>query len=112
MSLPESAIEVIESDLAIDPVELRRKNLISSREMPYALPQVHPYGSRTTCDSGDYAAALDRCLTEIGWARLEQQCGASVAGKYHGVGVGCYIEGGGSGPASSPRGSIGTAVWR
>jgi carbon-monoxide dehydrogenase large subunit len=84
-------------DLAIDPVEIRRKNLVTSTEMPHALPRVLPYDSRGTCDSGHYPQAFDRCLDEIGWVRITKQSGKCIAGKYHGVGVGCYIEGGGSG---------------
>jgi aerobic carbon-monoxide dehydrogenase large subunit len=94
----ERLFDIAAKDLGVDPVELRRKNLISSTEMPYALPKVLPYGSTTSCDSGEYVAALDRCLTEIDWKTIQQYSGRCVAGKYHGCGLGCYIEGGGSGP--------------
>jgi len=94
----ERLLDMAARDLGLDPAELRRKNLISSSEMPYAMPKVMPYGSTTECDSGDYAAAMDRCLNEIGWSSLRKQNGRCIAGKYHGSGVGCYIEGGGSGP--------------
>ena len=93
----ERLIEMAARDLAIDPVEIRRKNLVTSTEMPHALPRVLPYDSRGTCDSGHYPQAFDRCLDEIGWVRITKQSGKCIAGKYHGVGVGCYIEGGGSG---------------
>jgi aerobic carbon-monoxide dehydrogenase large subunit len=94
----ERLFDMAAKDLGIDPIELRRKNLIASNEMPYVMPKVLPYNSTTQCDSGDYAAALDRCLAEIGWKEIRADNGRCVAGKYHGVGVGCYIEGGGSGP--------------
>ena len=94
----ERLLDIAAKDLGIDPVALRRKNLIASTEMPYALPKVLPYGSTTHCDSGDYVAAMDRCLTEIDWKEIRQHSGRCISGKYHGCGMGCYIEGGGSGP--------------
>ena len=94
----ERLFDMTAKDLGIDPIELRRKNLIASTDMPYVLPKVLPYNSTTQCDSGDYAAALDRCLDEIGWNEIRAQNGRCIAGKYHGAGLGCYIEGGGSGP--------------
>ena len=94
----ERLLDIAAKDLGIDPVELRRKNLIAATEMPYAMPKVLPYGSTTDCDSGDYAAAMNRCLAEIGWKGIKAQSGRCISGKYHGVAVGCYIEGGGSGP--------------
>jgi carbon-monoxide dehydrogenase large subunit len=94
----ERLLDMAAKDLGIDPIELRRKNLISSDEMPYEMPKVLPYNSGTRCDSGDYRASFDRCLDEIGWNALRALNGRCVDGKYHGIGVGCYIEGGGSGP--------------
>ncbi len=94
----ERLLDIAANDLGIDPVALRRKNLISSTEMPYALPKVLPYGSTTHCDSGDYVAAMDRCLAEIDWETIRRHSGRCIAGKYHGCSLGCYIEGGGSGP--------------
>lgn len=94
----ERLLDMTAKDLGIDPIELRRKNLIASTEMPYTMPRVLPYNSTTECDSGDYVAALDRCLNEIGWKEIRAYNGRCIAGKYHGTGLGCYIEGGGSGP--------------
>lgn len=94
----ERLLDIAAKDLGIDAAELRRRNLISPDEMPYAMPKVLPYGSVTHCDSGDYAAAMNRCLEQIGWENIRGQAGRCIDGKYHGCGVGCYIEGGGSGP--------------
>ena len=35
--------------------------------MPYSIGQLVPYETETQYDSGDYLAALDRCLKEFGW---------------------------------------------
>lgn len=94
----ERLFDMAAKDLGIDPIEMRRRNLVASTEMPYAMPKVLPYDSTTQCDSGDYVAALDRCLDEIGWEEIGAFNGRCIAGKFHGVGLGCYIEGGGSGP--------------
>jgi aerobic carbon-monoxide dehydrogenase large subunit len=71
----ERLFEIAARDLAIDRVEFCRKSLIKSSEMPYALPQVQPYGSRGKGDSCDYAAALNRCPAEIGWEKFKKRCG-------------------------------------
>src|SRR6202000_657700 len=84
----ERLFDLAARDLLIDPVEFRRRNLVPSDEMPYALPKVMPYGSGTRCDSGDYVSALDRCLAEIDWSRIKQQSGTCIGRRYHGVGIG------------------------
>ena len=52
----------------------------------------------TACDSGDYAMTFDRCVAEAGWQDKIKLNGKLVDGRYHGLGVACFIEGGGSGP--------------
>src|SRR5205085_9537756 len=57
----------------------------------------------TECDSGDYCETLERCLAEFGW---EEKCtlqGQEIDGRYHGVAVACFIEGGGAGPKETAR---------
>src|SRR6202035_1788074 len=55
------------------------------------------------CDSGDYQKTLDRCLDEIKWAERTKLSGTLVNGRYHGIAVGCYLEGGGTGPRENVR---------
>ena len=71
--------------------------------MPYALAKVVPLDIETETDSGDYAQTLDRCLREIDWAAKAELQGKLVDGRYHGVAVGCYLEGGASGPKENAR---------
>ena len=99
----ERLLDMAAADLGIDRVLFRRKNLVREAEIPYALPTVLPYDIRTSTDSGDYAMTLDRCLGEIGWAEKARFQGRLVEGRYHGLGVGCYIEGGASGPRENAR---------
>lgn len=99
----ERLLDMVAADLGIDRVELRRRNLVAAGEMPYPLPAVQPYGEQSSFDSGDYAQTLARCLEEFGWAEKAQLNGRLIEGRYHGIALGCYIEGGASGPRESAR---------
>ena len=99
----ERLFDMAAGDLGIDRVEFRRRNLVSESEIPWALPTVQPYGSATSTDSGNYRAALERCLQEFDWINKARLNGRFSAGRYHGIGIGCYIEGGGAPPSESAR---------
>jgi carbon-monoxide dehydrogenase large subunit len=99
----ERLFDMAASDLGIDRVEFRRRNLIAEHEMPWALPTVQPLNVGTETDSGDYRMTLDRCLADFGWSEKEKLRGKLVDGRYHGIAVGCYLEGGGSGPRENVR---------
>jgi len=99
----ERLIDMVADDLGLDRVELRRRNLIPESAMPYRLATVMPLNNETETDSGDYAATLDRCLAEFDWAGKAAQQGRLTDGRYRGCAVGCYIEGGASGPRENAR---------
>jgi carbon-monoxide dehydrogenase large subunit len=101
----ERLIELAAADLGIDSAEMRRRNLIAVAEIPYQLPRLEPGGPAvdTECDSGDYHEALERCLAEFGWEQKLPLQGRSINGRYHGVAVACFIEGGGAGPKETAR---------
>jgi carbon-monoxide dehydrogenase large subunit len=99
----ERLMDMAALDLGIDRVEFRRRNLVSEAEMPYRLAKVLEPKIETECDSGDYQLTLDRCLAEIDWAEKTKLQGKLIDGRYHGVAVGCYIEGGASGPRENAR---------
>ena len=99
----ERLIDMAADDLGIDRVELRRRNLIPESAMPYRLATVEPLHIETETDSGDYAATLERCLKEFDWAGKAAQQGRMIDGRYRGCAVGCYIEGGASGPRENAR---------
>jgi len=85
----ERVIDIVASELALDPVEVRKLNYIRADEMPYTTPNGCVY------DSGDYAAMLDLALELIGHdsfsARREQ---AASAGKLLGLGIGSTLDSG------------------
>jgi carbon-monoxide dehydrogenase large subunit len=101
----ERMLEIVARTRGLDPLELRRRNLIALAEMPYKLASVEPndgFGS-TQCDSGDYSSTFERCLAEFGWTEKRKLQGKLIDGRYHGIGIACFIEGGGSGPRENAR---------
>ena len=99
----ERLLDLAAADLGIDRVEFRRRNLVSESEMPYALATVQPFGDATEFDSGNYALTLERCLDEFDWTAKARSSGALIDGRRHGIAIGCYIEGGASGPCEGAR---------
>lgn len=101
----ERLLDMAARDLGLDRLELRRRNLISLAEMPYQLPVIRPNDGfpDSDCDSGDYTITFDRCVAEGGWHDKMKLNGRLIDGRYHGVGIACFIEGGGSGPRETAR---------
>jgi len=78
--------------LEIDPVELRRRNLIGRERFPYQTPTGETY------DSGDYAALLDRACEIAGYDGLRaEQARRRAGGELVGIGVAIYVEPSGQG---------------
>ncbi|HJU18819.1 MAG TPA: xanthine dehydrogenase family protein molybdopterin-binding subunit [Stellaceae bacterium] len=74
-------------ELAIDPAELRRKNLLR----PDAFPHRTPTG--WTYDSGDYRAALDKCQALADWSGYEARRRASAErGRRRGRSLVYYVD--------------------
>lgn len=100
----ERLFDMAARDLKIDPVAFRRRNLVARDEMPYPLPTLTPIEVKDELDSGDYAETLDHCLREIRWDEKSALQGRRDAqGRYHGLAVGCFIEGGAAGPRETAR---------
>jgi carbon-monoxide dehydrogenase large subunit len=99
----ERLFDMAARDLGIDQVEFRRRNLVAEGEMPYKVATIAPFESKDELDSGDYQVTLDRCLAEFGWAEKQTLKGQCVDGRYHGLAVSCFIEGGAAGPKESAR---------
>jgi carbon-monoxide dehydrogenase large subunit len=101
----ERLIDLAAGDLSIDRLEMRRHNLVTALEMPYPLATITPDdgAGRGACDSGDYRTTFDRCVTEFGWDEKRDVAGKLIDGRWHGLGIACFIEGGGSGPRENAR---------
>jgi carbon-monoxide dehydrogenase large subunit len=91
----ERAMDMLASDLGMDPAEVRRKNLIPPDVFPYRTPGGDLF------DSGDYQAALDKALEVSNYAALRQeQARLRQQGRYMGIGIACWVKSGGFGPSS------------
>lgn len=99
----ESLFDLAARDLGVDRVEFRRRNLVAKSEMPYHVAKIAPYPADTEYDSGNYASTLDRCLKEFGWPEKTALHGKLIDGRYHGLALGCFIEGGAAGPKENAR---------
>ena len=72
--------------------------------MPYQLATISPYRARgRATTAATISVTLDRCLKEIGWAEKAKLQGKLIDGRYHGLAVGCFIEGGAAGPKETAR---------
>ena len=99
--LLERLMDLAAAELGLDPVEIRRRNLIPKFDSGYEVVTSLSY------DSGDYAAALDLALDRAGYAGLrEEQAAARERGHYIGIGVSAYCEICGLGP-SQVAGAVG-----
>jgi carbon-monoxide dehydrogenase large subunit len=80
----------------IDPVKLRRRNLIKKSQMPYKT------AVGTTYDSGDFEPLLDKALELADYDGLKQRRReAARRGKHRGFGICCLLEHAGGAPTES-----------
>jgi carbon-monoxide dehydrogenase large subunit len=85
----ERAVDLVAAELGLDPVEVRRANLIPSDAFPYTT------AVGTTYDSGDYTAPLERALELAGYDELRKEQAerrASADRSLLGIGVSTYVE--------------------
>jgi carbon-monoxide dehydrogenase large subunit len=82
----------------IDPVKLRRRNLIKKSAMPYKT------AVGTTYDSGDFEPILDKALELADYDGFRQRRRESQRrGKYRGFGICCLLEHSGGAPVESAK---------
>jgi carbon-monoxide dehydrogenase large subunit len=96
----ERALDVAARRLDVDPVELRRRNLVRPEEMLYDTGILYRDGSPLVLDGGDYPAVLERAAELVGWSEVEREDGQ---GRLLGRGAGVYVEGTGIGPYEGAR---------
>ena len=63
----ERVMDEVANVLGLDPLEIRRRNLIRHEEFPYLIP------SGTTYDSGDYHTVIDKVLADTSYEALKQE---------------------------------------
>ena len=92
-------IEMAARDMKIDPVDIRRRNMIPASAIPYKTP------TQNTYDSGNFPAVFEQALTVADWNGFEARKRESAArGKVRGRGLAPYLEA--TGPISKEMGGL------
>ncbi len=96
----ERMVDIVAAELGLDPLELRRRNVVA--EFPFRS------AAGRNLDSGDYRGLLDRLETGYGELR-RRQASARAEGRLVGIGIGIFNEHSGTG-ATEYRGRGVTAI--
>jgi carbon-monoxide dehydrogenase large subunit/6-hydroxypseudooxynicotine dehydrogenase subunit gamma len=105
----ERIMDAIAKRLKLDPIAVRRVNLIAKNEMPFRRP-LTTLDEETVYDSGDYAGLLDKTLKAFDWAGLNADVRQRRAkGEAVGVGLAMFVEKSGIGPADGVKVSVDTS---
>jgi aerobic carbon-monoxide dehydrogenase large subunit len=83
----ERLVDSAAQDIGMDPVEIRRRNLIPSSKLPFNAPLGPNY------DSGEFTANMDAAMKLADWSGFEARRASSAKdGKLRGIGMACYVE--------------------
>jgi len=83
----ERLIDIAANEMGIDRLELRRRNFIKPKEMPYEAASGMKY------DSGDFPAVFKHAVELSDYKDFNKRKRESKkTGKLRGIGVGCYLE--------------------
>lgn len=97
----ERMFDLVAADFGMDQVAFRRLNLLTEEELPQVFPSLTPDGHDSELDSGAYVEVMDLCLNKFGWHEKKALQGKLVDGRYQGVAVACFVEGGAAGPSEN-----------
>ena len=100
-------LDFVARETGLDPLEVRRRNLIPAAEMPYRNGLTYRDGVPITYDGGDYPHMLNLAAERLdydGWRR--RQAEARQAGRLIGIGLSSGLEAGGVGPCEGARVTI------
>jgi aerobic carbon-monoxide dehydrogenase large subunit len=90
----ERLMDIAAARLGIDRIEIRRRNIVRTAQLPYRT------AVGLTFDSGDFSANMDRALAHADWAGFAQRrAAAALMGKLRGIGFANYVEA----PVGAPR---------
>jgi len=93
----ETGIDRVAEALALDRLEVRRRNFIRAEEFPYLIP------SGTTYDSGDYHTVVAKTLDRLGWeALVAERDRLRTTGQLAGIGVASCLEPSGGNSSFEP----------
>lgn len=89
----ERAVDALARELALDPVEVRRRNLIPAEAQPHDTGLDTVGRGRVIYDTGDYRRCMDAALEALDHAGARRaQARARAAGRWIGIGVVNYVE--------------------
>jgi carbon-monoxide dehydrogenase large subunit len=92
--LVERLIDAAARELKIDPVELRKRNLVPPAAMPFTTAMGQTY------DSGDFGRVMDAALLKIDYAGFPaRRAEARERGRLRGIGMAYYLEATGGAPS-------------
>ncbi len=92
----EHLLDVAASRLGIDPVELRRRNLLTPGELPHRR-ELRALGTDVVLDAGDYPGLLDQALARTA-AWPAEAAALRERGRTAGIGLAVFLEKSGLGP--------------
>ena len=93
----ERMMDEVGNALGLDPLELRRRNMIQHEEFPYTIP------SGTTYDSGDYHAVVDKVVAHTSYNEIKAERDRLRAeGKLAGIGIAACLEPSGGNASFEP----------
>ena len=94
----EHLLDVAATQLGIDPVQLRERNLLSRSEMPHQRP-LRTLGTDVILDTGDYPALLAAAVKEAGRLGYHARAAAGPGdSRRRGFGLAMFVEKSGLGP--------------
>jgi carbon-monoxide dehydrogenase large subunit/6-hydroxypseudooxynicotine dehydrogenase subunit gamma len=106
----ERLVDAAAEKMGIDPIELRRRNLIRSTDMPFTIEFDEPGVEELLLDSGDYDLLLDKALAAFGWDKAKADIAARRAqGEAVGLGISYFVEESGRGPSDGAKASVDTS---
>ncbi|MBM3123203.1 MAG: xanthine dehydrogenase family protein molybdopterin-binding subunit, partial [Chloroflexi bacterium] len=101
----ERMLDAAARELGLDPVEIRRRNLIPPTAFPYEHGIIDQAFAPLILDSGNYWPVMQKALEMIGYEAFvrDEQPRLRKAGKHVGIGIAPFIESTGVGPYEGAR---------
>ncbi|MBM3488575.1 MAG: xanthine dehydrogenase family protein molybdopterin-binding subunit [Alphaproteobacteria bacterium] len=94
----ESLVDAAAAATGLDPVEIRRRNLVPTNAFPWKTPQAYAY------DCGDFAAVFAKALALTDRDGFPaRRAAAEAKGRVRGLGIACFIETAGGAPSEAAR---------
>jgi carbon-monoxide dehydrogenase large subunit len=95
----ERLMDRVARELGLDRAEVRARNMIGPKQMPYSVGLVFRDGKPLVYASGDFPKSQTRALARADYDGFRtRQLKARNEGRYLGIGIGNYVEGTGLGP--------------